>query len=403
MCVTMLDIFYNKKHMYPLKTRVKYDQNSLESSGNTFTTVYLGNYVSWDFRENVWSHLGVDIFPMVTHDNVVACLDWVVITAENKWANGNYIVIKHDNAPDYNNISSTTTYYSCHLHLSEILVEKWDIVEEGQVIWKSWNTWNVSWSTWEHLHFQIDTKDAPFHPYWPFTTWEAAKAWLWFFEAVNTWLWIDNARKYTINPLVYLDKIASLPKSGNNNITPNFASDNTPKSKYFSDVIDNTDAIDYLYDAWVTRWYEDKTFGPNNNITRAELLIMVYKFKKITPSWNGINFSDVNSTDWYYPYISWACAKWYIKWYDDWTFRPNNSVTRAEAIAIVLNIVVWKENISLPTSSDYQDITINDWYCRYANFVSQNWLMDSVWKFMPNEYITRSDFATLLYNLKDRV
>jgi len=389
--------------MYPIKTKVKYNPDNLAASGNIFTTAYLWNYVSGNYNEWVGGHLGVDIFPMVTHDNVVACLDWVVITAENKWSNGNYIVIKHDNVPDFNDISKTTTYYSCHLHLSEILVEKWDTVEEGQMIGKCGNTWNVSWSTWEHLHFQIDTEDAPFHPYWPFTMGEAAKAWLWFFEAVNKWLWIDNARKYTINPLVYLDKISNITTTKTNVVKPNYSAPSLPKSKYFTDVSDDIEAIDFLYNAWVTRWYEDKTFWWENPITRVELLIMTYKFKKIQPTGNWASFSDVASTDWFYSYVNSACSKWFIKWYEDWTFRPNNSVTRAEAAAIVLNIVVWKDNIDIPTSSDYQDIKVTDWVCKYTNFISQNWLIDSVGKFFPDNNITRRDLAVLLYNLRDKV
>lgn len=392
--------------MYPLKTRVKYDPNNLNSSANTFTTVYLWNYISWDFDEWVWSHLGVDIFPIVTHDNIVACIDWVVQVAENKWANGNYIIIKHENVPDFNNLSQKTTYYSCYLHLSEINVVKWDTVKEWQIIGKCWNTWNVTWSTWEHLHFQIDTKDAPFHPYWPFTMADASNAWLWFFEAVNKWLWIDNARRYTINPLVYLDQISNISNSSliwnSNAVSPNY-SISSNKSKYFTDVTEDIDAIDFLYEAWVTRWYEDKTFWPNNIITRAELLIMVYKFKKINPAWNGPSFTDVLSSDWFFPYISAASASWYVKWYPDWTFGPNNPVTRAEAIAIVLNIVVGKNNISTPTSSDFQDVQISDWYCKYTNYIAQNWLLDSIVNFFPNDSMTRHDLAILLYNLRDRV
>jgi len=393
--------------MYPLKTKSKYNPDNLASTANIYTTVYLWNYISWDFNEGAWSHLGVDIFPQITHDNIVACLDWVVQVAENKWANGNYIIIKHDNVPDFNDFSKKTTYYSCHLHLSEFCVTKWDIVSEWQIIGKCGNTWNVTGSTWEHLHFQIDTKDAPFHPYWPFTMGEAANAWLWFFEAVNKWLWIDNARKYTINPLVYLDKVVSIggwlnSNWSSNSVIPNYSSA-AQKSKYFTDVTEDIDAIDFLYEAEVTRGYEDKTFWWNKGITRAELLIMAYKFKKLEPVWNWTSFSDVSSSDWYYSYINSACSKWYVKWYSDWTFRPNDSVTRAEAIAIVLNIIIGKDNISNPTSSDYQDIQLTDWYCKYTSYIAQNWLLDSIGQFYPNDSMIRKDLAVLLYNLRDRV
>jgi hypothetical protein len=386
--------------MYPLKIKAIYNPDNLAATGNIFTTVYLGNYVPGDYGEWDWSHPGVDMIPQVKHDNVLACLDWVVQFAGTSDSNWNYVVLKHVWAPDPDNLSSTTTLFSCHLHLSELDCKTWDSVKEWDAIGKTWNTWN---STWEHLHFQIDRSTAPFHPYWPFTFKDSTDAWLGFFEAVNRGLWIDNARKYTVNPLVYLDKVSQ--SKGNiwtaKPVTPSFSF--APKSKHFSDVSDNADAIDYLYDRWVTKWYWDWTFRPESNITRAELLIMSFVFAKITPTPNWNPFSDVAASDYYFPYISSASSKWYIKWYADGTFKPNNPVTRAEAIAIILNIVVWKDNIAVPTDSDFQDVKMSDWFCKYTNYISQNWLMETVWRFYPCDNMKRKDFADILFNLKDRI
>jgi murein DD-endopeptidase MepM/ murein hydrolase activator NlpD len=59
-------------------------------------------------------------------------------------------------------------------------------------------------TTTPHLHFQIDTGDAPFHPYWHFTSQEAKTAGLSFYEAVNTGLGKEKAIKYTIHPMTFL-------------------------------------------------------------------------------------------------------------------------------------------------------------------------------------------------------
>ena len=55
------------------------------------------------------------------------------------------------------------------------------------------------------MHFQIDRASAPFHPYWPFSFKEARDLGLGFMEAVNRGLGIENARKFTVNPLVFLE------------------------------------------------------------------------------------------------------------------------------------------------------------------------------------------------------
>ena len=192
--------------MYPLKIKEKYDRNNLANLGHRFGTVYLWNYKSWDYNEESWSHPWVDISPVTPNQDVLAVLDWKVFKVWEDWAYWKYIFIEHENVPHPDNLSTTTTLYSCYEHLSSYGVKEWDEVKEWDIIWKTWNTWI---SFWEHLHFQIDKKEAPFHSYWPYTWEEVRNAWVWFSEGVNLWLWKDKAKMYTVNPLVYLDQIST--------------------------------------------------------------------------------------------------------------------------------------------------------------------------------------------------
>lgn len=90
--------------MYPLKTKAKYDPSNLAATWTTFTTMYLGNYVSGDFEEDVGSHCGVDIVPMVKNDDVFAVLDGIVTFSDFKPADGNVVVIRHENVPNPDNL-----------------------------------------------------------------------------------------------------------------------------------------------------------------------------------------------------------------------------------------------------------------------------------------------------------
>lgn len=100
----------------------------------------------------------------------------------NKATEGNYIVLRHDNVSDPENPALITTLYSCYLHLSAYSVTVGQLVQEGDIIGQTGNTGN---SSGEHLHFQLDRKEALFHPYWPFSFAQANAAGLGFFEAVN--------------------------------------------------------------------------------------------------------------------------------------------------------------------------------------------------------------------------
>lgn len=190
--------------MYPLKIKEKYDQNNLNWLAHRFTVVYLWTYKDWDYTEYVWSHPWVDIVPVVKNQDVLSVLDWKIFKAWEDWAYWKFVFIEHLNVPDPDDLTKTTTLYSCYEHLSQVNVNIWDFVKEGDIIWKTWNTWN---SFWEHLHFQIDRMQAPFHAYWPFTWAEAKAAGQSFTGWVNIWLGLDKAKMYTVNPLVYLDKL----------------------------------------------------------------------------------------------------------------------------------------------------------------------------------------------------
>lgn len=191
--------------MYPLKIKEKYDQNNLNTLFNRFTVVYLWTYKDWDYTEYVGSHPWVDIVPAVKNQDVLCVLDGKVFKSGEDGAYGKFVFIEHANVPDPDDFSKTTTLYSCYEHLSEVKVNVWDILKEWNIIGKTWNTWN---SFWEHLHFQIDRVQAPFHAYWPFTWVEAKTAGQSFTGWVNIWLWLEKAKMYTVNPLVYLDKVS---------------------------------------------------------------------------------------------------------------------------------------------------------------------------------------------------
>lgn len=192
--------------MYPMKIKEKYDQSNLNNLWHRFSVAYLWNYKPWNMDEEAWSHPWVDIVPEKKAQEVFSVLDWTVFKCWEDWAYWKYVFIEHKNVPHPDDFSKTTTLYSCYEHLSEFSVKLWDVLKEWALIWKTWNTWN---SFWEHLHFQIDRQEAPYHAYWPYTWEDIRIAKVSFSEWVNLWLWKDKAKMYTVNPLVYLDKVAS--------------------------------------------------------------------------------------------------------------------------------------------------------------------------------------------------
>jgi murein DD-endopeptidase MepM/ murein hydrolase activator NlpD len=166
----------------------------------TFSTPYMGNY-KLDGVEFAGSHPAVDI-KIPDNTPIYAIANGVVTKVSDQTSGyGKHIVVKHENVPSYADPSKNVTLYSSYNHLSELLVAEGDIVSKGQLVGKSGHTGTA---TTPHLHFQIDTSDAPWHPYWPFTYQESSAAGYSFFEAVNAGLNADKARAVTINPMMYV-------------------------------------------------------------------------------------------------------------------------------------------------------------------------------------------------------
>jgi len=108
--------------------------------------------------------------------------------------------------------------------------------------------------------------------------------------------------------------------------------------------------------------YADGSFKPDREISRAEFVSMVNKVFLIPNSNNGVKFSDVTSSDWFYSDVKNASADGYILGYNDNTFRPNNLVTRQEACVIIYRLLSLPPIIDDSQLTEFSDIsTIAAW------------------------------------------
>lgn len=79
----------------------------------------------------------------------------------------------------------------------------------------------------------------------------------------------------------------------------------------------------------------DGAFEPARNVTRAEFAAMIARALGLPAGTGGDSYSDVKAADWYAPYVSAAQTFGLIQGYPDGSFRPQQSITRTEAVAIV--------------------------------------------------------------------
>ena len=143
--------------------------------------------------------------------------------------------------------------------------------------------------------------------------------------------------------------------------------------------------------------YPDGTVRPEANITRAEAAEIVFRCMAEESHdlyWSTQNaYTDVSSKAWYAVSVSTLTRAGIIYGYPDGTFRPNNSITRAEFTALMCRFFekdVSGENVFSDISGHWAEEEI----LTAANKGLVYGYPDGT--FRPNEYITRAEAATLV-------
>jgi len=121
-----------------------------------FTTWFVAEY--WLWEKWTWTHHWIDLI-LPKNTPIESFSSWKVVRIKkwdgikkNEW---NAVVIE-------SKINNEVLYF-CYEHLEEIKVQLNQEVKKQDIIWTCGSTWN---STTNHLHFQIDKQNVPFHPYW---------------------------------------------------------------------------------------------------------------------------------------------------------------------------------------------------------------------------------------------
>ena len=159
--------------------------------------------------------------------------------------------------------------------------------------------------------------------------------------------------------------------------------------------------IQFMIDQKIITGYPDNTFRPEKPITRAEFMVMTNKSFGFTGS-TTINYSDVNSSDWFAADIATAKAAGYISGYGDGTIRPNQQISRQEVAEIIARILSLKPSntaLTLGRLTDNQHIASWSRDSVAAN-VERGYMSGYPDKsFKPTNSIKRAEAATILKNV----
>ncbi len=156
-------------------------------------------------------------------------------------------------------------------------------------------------------------------------------------------------------------------------------------------------AIQQLATLGVVSGYPDGNFYPNNWITRAELLSMMMNLMGETAApAAGRDFKDLTPKHWAYDAVNRAVALGLAQGYEDGTFRPDNPLTRLEAIAMISRLAGLKE--AEEVRFEYFDLPQNNWGVKIVAAAKQAGLLGHVKSHYlePKENISRGESLGIL-------
>lgn len=163
-------------------------------------------------------------------------------------------------------------------------------------------------------------------------------------------------------------------------------------SAVFSDV--NSYEVNLLTQQQIIKGYEDQTFRPNNPVTRAEAVTMIGRALGFDDTQRETTFPDVPESHFASGLIQAGVENNLISGYDDGTFQPRNLVTRGE-MAVFIDRAFKLEKTRTVTFSDIrpQMFSYNSIIKLAESGVTVGYADGT---FRPQRTITRLEFALFL-------
>ena len=158
---------------------------------------------------------------------------------------------------------------------------------------------------------------------------------------------------------------------------------------------DYAEAVAVLNGMGVFKGYEDNSFKPQGDITRAEVSAIVYrvytqdvKDAKASMYATYNKFSDMAGAGWAQGYIGYCANAELVKGYPDGTFKPSGKVTGYEVLAMILRAVGYDKN---------GEFSGADWALHVAQTAQQAGVLKNVKGIDLNAPATRELVAELLF------
>ena len=160
-------------------------------------------------------------------------------------------------------------------------------------------------------------------------------------------------------------------------------------------------AMDYAKENGLLKGDDKGNMNPNDNATRAQIAAIITRVFGCTSEKYIAHFSDVDANAWYYHELAVSASMGVMKGDAAFTMRPNASITREEAFAVIARAFCIPQGDPTSLNAFPDGADVSDWAkATLAGLVEQDLIHGDGWGCIhPKGNITRAEFAQVLYNL----
>ena len=160
--------------------------------------------------------------------------------------------------------------------------------------------------------------------------------------------------------------------------------------------------VEYVYNEGIMDGVSKREFAPNETLTRAMIVKILYRIEGEPAGYRSSDFNDVESGRWYTGAVAWAAEKEIVKGYGNGKFGPNDPVTREQLAAILYRYTQYKGWSTTAASGSLKGFADAASVSSYA-VDAMNWAVDEGLlkgannKLSPKSNATRAQVAAIIH------
>ncbi len=169
----------------------------------------------------------------------------------------------------------------------------------------------------------------------------------------------------------------------------------------FEDTINHwsKQAVESMASKGIVNGYDENTFNPDKNITRAEFAKLLVNELELDMVNSGSEFNDMNN-HWAKDYVNTAYKAGLIKGYDG-NFNPNDNITRAQMATMIGRAIDTDNKTDINFFND--SASIPDWSKEdLSKAVGEGFIKGSNGSFRPNDNATRAESTSVIYRMYNK-